>query len=43
MTGDDFAARHIGPSPDEITAMLERLGMASLDELVDRTVPETHP
>ncbi len=41
MTGDDFAARHIGPSPDEITAMLERLGLASLDELVDRTVPET--
>jgi glycine dehydrogenase len=36
----EFAARHIGPSTDEVAAMLERLGVASLDELVDRAVPD---
>ncbi|OSP55680.1 aminomethyl-transferring glycine dehydrogenase [Pseudoruegeria sp. SK021] len=36
----DFAnRRHIGPSPAEMTAMLEVLGVASLDELIDQTVP----
>jgi len=36
---DGFVARHIGPSESDIAAMLERLGMAGLDELADRTVP----
>jgi glycine dehydrogenase len=36
---DLFADRHIGPRPDEVTAMLDELGLASLDELVDRVVP----
>jgi glycine dehydrogenase len=36
-----FAARHIGPSPTEIDTMLDVLGMASLDELIDRSVPDT--
>jgi glycine dehydrogenase len=36
-----FAARHIGPSPAEQQAMLAELGFASLDELVERLVPET--
>ena len=36
----DFAnRRHIGPSPAEMTEMLETLGVASLDELIDDTVP----
>jgi glycine dehydrogenase len=35
-----FAARHIGPSPREIATMLAALGVASLDELVDRAVPD---
>ncbi len=34
-----FAARHIGPSEDEIAIMLKGLGVASLAELVARTVP----
>jgi glycine dehydrogenase len=37
----DFARRHIGPSDAEIAAMLEALGFASLDELVDRAVPKS--
>jgi glycine dehydrogenase len=36
---DVFAHRHIGPRGDEAKRMLEALGVSSLDELVDRTVP----
>jgi glycine dehydrogenase len=36
----DFAnRRHIGPSPVEMAAMLKVVGAASLDELIDQTVP----
>ena len=36
----DFAnRRHIGPSPDEMAGMLEVVGVASLDQLIDETVP----
>ncbi|HID68864.1 MAG TPA: aminomethyl-transferring glycine dehydrogenase, partial [Roseibacterium sp.] len=36
----DFAnRRHIGPSPDEMAAMLEYVGADSLDALIDDTVP----
>jgi glycine dehydrogenase len=34
-----FLDRHVGPDGDEIRAMLESLGLASLDEMVDATVP----
>ncbi|WP_331715432.1 hypothetical protein [Tessaracoccus coleopterorum] len=37
---DDFAnRRHIGPSPAEIDRMLDALGVASVDELIDQAVP----
>ena len=37
----DFAnRRHIGPSPAEMEEMLKVLGAASLDALIDRTVPK---
>jgi glycine dehydrogenase len=36
---DTFVRRHIGPSDDEIREMLASLGMSSLDELTDATVP----
>ena len=36
----DFAnRRHIGPSPKEMDEMLKVLGVKSLDELIDQTVP----
>jgi glycine dehydrogenase len=38
---DSFARRHIGPSTDEAEQMLQALGFATLDELIDRTVPPT--
>ena len=36
---DTFVRRHIGPSPSDIEAMLDELGLDSLDRLVDETVP----
>ena len=36
---DEFIARHIGPSPDDLARMLDVLGVRSLDELLDQTVP----
>lgn len=37
----DFAnRRHIGPSTAEMQEMLDTLGVATLDELIDQTVPE---
>src|SRR6266853_2556286 len=37
---DRFAARHIGPTPDDVRAMLAELGYASLDALIDAVVPD---
>ncbi len=37
--GENFAMRHIGPRPHEIEAMCRELGVADVDELVDRAVP----
>ena len=36
---DDFATRHIGPTPRDVEAMLEIVGVPSLEELLARTVP----
>jgi glycine dehydrogenase len=36
---DQFAKRHIGPGEEETQAMLQAMGIASLDELIDKTVP----
>jgi glycine dehydrogenase len=37
---NDFESRHIGPSPQDVRAMLEATGVSSLDELIAQTVPE---
>jgi len=37
---NDFVRRHIGPGPEQVEAMLEELGLESLRELIDQTVPE---
>jgi len=37
---DDFIRRHIGPSPDQIADMLDVLGLSSLDDLIEKAVPE---
>ena len=36
---DDFVGRHIGPRPDDVERMLAVIGVASVDELIDQTVP----
>ena len=36
---DSFAARHIGPRPSDVDAMLKQLGYDSLDALIDAVVP----
>jgi glycine dehydrogenase len=45
MSGDltygvPFAARHVGPSPDEQRRMLEMVGYGSVEELMDAAIPE---
>ena len=39
QTPDPFLTRHIGPSESDVRDMLKTLGMASLDALIDATVP----
>jgi glycine dehydrogenase len=34
-----FVLRHIGPRPADVEAMLHSLGLSTLEELVDKTVP----
>ncbi len=36
---ESFADRHIGPDEKELQGMLKTLGLGSLDELIDQTVP----
>ena len=37
----DFAnRRHIGPSPSEITEMLDLVGYTSLNDFIDDTIPK---
>uniref|UniRef100_A0A8C0G6M0 Glycine cleavage system P-protein N-terminal domain-containing protein n=1 Tax=Chelonoidis abingdonii TaxID=106734 RepID=A0A8C0G6M0_CHEAB len=36
---DDFSQRHIGPRDKEKREMLQTMGLASIDELIDKTVP----
>ena len=38
---ESFHSRHIGPSPEEIEAMLTSLGVSSLEELCEKTLPES--
>ncbi|MFZ0548000.1 MAG: aminomethyl-transferring glycine dehydrogenase [Candidatus Promineifilaceae bacterium] len=37
---DSFVKRHIGPRSEAIPRMLEALGVASLEELIDQAVPQ---
>ena len=39
MAIDKFVGRHIGPRGDDIQEMLKVIGVQSLDELIDQTVP----
>lgn len=39
MASDKFVTRHIGPREHELKEMLSRIGVSSLNELIDQTVP----
>lgn len=41
MSADNFVFRHTGPRAHEIAQMVGKMGLNSLDELIDRTVPES--
>lgn len=36
---EQFQSRHIGPSEQELKEMLDTIGVGSLDELIDQTIP----
>jgi glycine dehydrogenase len=39
MTTDKFVSRHNGPRENEVKQMLAKIGVASIDELINQTVP----
>ena len=39
LAHNEFAGRHIGPSAADVTEMLAVIGAASIDELIEQTVP----
>jgi len=39
MITDNFTQRHLGPRPEEIDAMLKKIGVSSLEDLINKTVP----
>jgi glycine dehydrogenase len=39
MLKESFSLRHIGPRESELSLMLDKIGVSSLDELIDQTVP----
>ena len=41
VEADSFLPRHIGPNDAEMRAMLRAVGYATLDDLVDATIPES--
>jgi len=41
MSSDKFVNRHIGPRDHELPMMLETIGVGSLEELIDNTVPKS--
>ena len=41
MLSDKFVNRHIGPSQIDLPQMLQTVGVSSLEELIDKTVPQS--
>ena len=40
---DTFLHRHLGPREGDVALMLEQIGCASLEALIDETQPDTNP
>jgi glycine dehydrogenase len=41
MPSDKFVNRHNGPRESELPGMLEIIGVTSLDQLIEKTVPKS--
>ncbi len=41
MAFDLFVDRHIGPREEEVQKMLEKCGVSSMKDLIDKTIPQT--
>lgn len=39
MKADNFSQRHLGPGRSDIDLMLQKIGVSSLDELIEKTIP----
>ena len=40
MITNNFATRHNGPQPQDVEKMLGVIGVKSIDELIDKTIPQ---
>ncbi len=40
MRTDSFVLRHVGPRDSEVELMLQKIGVNSLDELINQTIPD---
>ena len=43
MKTDLLASRHIGINEEDTAVMLRKIGVDSLDELINKTIPCQHP
>ena len=41
MAKEQFIERHVGPRPEDVEEMLKVIGVKSVDELIEQTVPES--
>ena len=41
MDTNSFLLRHIGPKKEDIQGMLDTIGLNSIDELIEQTIPST--
>ncbi len=41
MATEQFLGRHVGPRPEDIREMLQVIGVSSVEELIQQTVPES--
>jgi glycine dehydrogenase len=39
MSSTNFTQRHIGPTESDVVEMLKSIGLDSIDQLIDQTVP----
>ncbi|MBR1769340.1 MAG: hypothetical protein IJ748_02680, partial [Bacteroidales bacterium] len=40
MITNNFAKRHNGPQPQDVEKMLKTIGVSSVEELIDKTIPK---